>query len=131
MESRFWYVQYLLSTVTNYIETPKFPQIIDAVRQSDGEMVALKVVSKTLHPFEEEISQMFSRDELISEARNHCIRIYEVLQVPDEADKIILVMPLMRAYDNPEFVTVGEAVDFFSQIFEVRPYALRCPHVCQ
>lgn len=31
----------------------------------------------------------------------------------------ILVMPLLRRYDSPPFNTVGEAVDFFRQIFEV------------
>ena len=29
-------------------------------------------------------------------------------------------MPLLRAFYNPPFDTVGEVVDFFQQVFEVR-----------
>ena len=45
--------------------------------------------------------------------------IYEVLKVPLENDKVILVMPLLRSWDEPAFETVGEGVDFFQQLFEV------------
>lgn len=36
-------------------------------------------------------------------------------------DRVILVMPLLRWYDDPPFQTIGEAVDLFSQLFEVCP----------
>jgi hypothetical protein len=47
------------------------------------------------------------------------VPIYEVLKVPGEDDKVILVMPLLRDWDSPPFETVGEGVDFFQQLFEV------------
>lgn len=56
---------------------------------------------------------------MASDPRNHCVPIYEVLEVPDDPDKIILVMPLLRYFYNPSFYTVGEAVDFLTQVFEV------------
>jgi hypothetical protein len=47
------------------------------------------------------------------------VPIYEVLKVPGEDDKVILVMPLLRGWDEPAFETVGEGIDFFQQLFEV------------
>jgi hypothetical protein len=47
------------------------------------------------------------------------VPIYEFLKVPGDDDKVILVMPLLRGWDRPEFETVGEGVDFFRQLFEV------------
>jgi hypothetical protein len=41
------------------------------------------------------------------------------LKVPDDPDRTILVMPLTRGFDKPRFQTVGEAVDFFGQFFQV------------
>ena len=72
-----------------------------------------------MHPYEADIGLFFSTDAIASDPRNHCIPIYEVLQPPDDEDKIILVMPLLREYYNPPFDTVGEVVDFLQQVFEV------------
>lgn len=62
---------------------------------------------------------MFSSEPLASDKRNHCVPIYEVLKVPDANDEVILVMPALRPWYLPFFATVGEGIDFFSQIFEV------------
>jgi len=95
-----------------------FPQIIDATRLSDGTTVSLKKVSLSRHPYEVEIGRFFSSEPLASDPRNHCVPIYDVLNVPDDDDICILVMPLLRANDSPRFQTVGEAVEFFRQLFE-------------
>lgn len=73
-----------------------------------------------MHPFEAEIGTFLSSRALASDPHNHCNPIHEVLKVPDDDDRIILVMPLLRPYNDPPFETFGETVDFFSQIFEVR-----------
>jgi hypothetical protein len=72
-----------------------------------------------MHPYEAEISTFLSTKALASDLHNHCNPIHEVLKVPDNNDRIILVMPLLRPYNNPPFKIFGEAVDFFGQIFEV------------
>jgi hypothetical protein len=92
---------------------------LDATRISDGKFVYLKKISKSVHPYEAEIGLFFSSEAMASDHRNHCVPIYEVLQVPDDDDKLILVMPLLREYYDPRFDTVGEVVDFFRQVFEV------------
>jgi hypothetical protein len=74
----------------------------------------------SVHPYEADIGAYLSSKPLASDPTNHCIPIIEVLTVPDVDDRIILVMPLLRSYDNPAFQTMGEAVDFFTQILEVR-----------
>ena len=56
---------------------------------------------------------------MASDPRNHSVPIYEVLQLPDDDDKLILVMPLLKEYQIPRFDTIGEVVEFFRQIFEV------------
>ncbi|KAJ8487344.1 hypothetical protein ONZ45_g14367 [Pleurotus djamor] len=92
--------------------------VLDAQRASDGELVYLKCVNKTLHPHEAEIGRYFSTGDLASDPRNHCVPVYEVLQPPDNQELLLLVMPLLKYHDVPPFDTIGEAVDFFQQIFE-------------
>lgn len=94
--------------------------ILDAVRSSDGESVALKRIDRNIHPFEVDIATMLSTEPLRSHPSNHCVPILEVLDVPNQEGVEIIVMPLLRAFDNPAFVTVGESVEFFRQLFEVR-----------
>ncbi|KZT29111.1 hypothetical protein NEOLEDRAFT_1057150 [Neolentinus lepideus HHB14362 ss-1] len=98
--------------------TPRNAVMLDATRMSDGSLVALKKVHKPSYPYEIAIALLFSSDALASDPRNHCIRIIEVLQVPDDEDFAILVMPYMRKYDLPRFDTFGEVVSFFIQAFE-------------
>lgn len=95
-----------------------FPQINDAIRISDGKIVALKKVNERVHPHETDIAQLFSVEPLASDPTNHCIPIYEVLRNPNDQEHVLLVMPFLRKFDNPRFDTFGEAVECFTQIFE-------------
>ncbi|KAJ7162138.1 hypothetical protein C8R46DRAFT_1353155 [Mycena filopes] len=97
-----------------------FSQIMDAVRDADGIQVALKRVSTKDHRFEEGIHSFISgaESELLGDPKNHCVPLLEVLQHPTDPDIRILVMQLIRKYNNPPFDTIGEVVDFFHQIFE-------------
>jgi serine/threonine protein kinase len=77
--------------------------------------VGLKKVSKLYHPTEVAIGNFFSSEPRSSNADNHCVPIYDVLQVPEEESYVILVMPFLRQFKSPRFGTIGEAVDFFDQ----------------
>jgi len=81
--------------------------------------VGLKRVSKSRHPYEVDIGEYFSSDSIAKDPRNHCIPILQTLSVPDDPDLIIIVMPLLREYDNPRFDTYGEAIECIRQLFEV------------
>lgn len=102
---------------------------MDAIRISDGEHVTFKAVPRASTSREVGMVQYLVSEPLASDPRNHCVPIYEVFPVPKEAQSTlvdhyglgedILVMPRLRKYNNPRFDTFGEAIDFFSQIFEV------------
>ncbi|PCH36039.1 hypothetical protein WOLCODRAFT_91811 [Wolfiporia cocos MD-104 SS10] len=94
------------------------PAILDATRLSDGKMVSLKKVVRSVHPYEADIAQFLSSKPLSRDARNHCVPIYEVLKVPSDNNTVILVMPFLRQFDDPEFQTVGEVVELCQQLFE-------------
>ena len=82
-------------------------------------MVLLKRISVTVHPNEVAIGQYLTSPLLSGDPRNHCCPILDVLEDPFDADIRIIVMPLLRKFDNPKFQTVGEVVEFFRQAFEV------------
>ena len=79
----------------------------------------LKRVSHNEHPYEKEISLFFSSEEIASHPQCHCVSIYDVLDIPEDEEHFILVLPLLREYDDPRIKSIGEAVEFFRQIFEV------------
>ena len=93
--------------------------LLDATRISDGKIVKLKKVVDTTHRYELEINRLFSSEPYVSHPRNHCAPIYDALDVPGEDHVHVIVMPLLRPFTRPPFETVGEAIDFFHQIFEV------------
>ena len=95
---------------------------MDAVRTSDNDIVALKKVSKTDHEYEVEISKFFSSGDLHKDPRNHCVPVFDVLNVPDQPDVQIIVMPLLRRCNDPRWDTVGEVVAFFKQILEASDF---------
>ena len=54
--------------------------------------------------------------------RNHCVPILDYIEderIPHEG---FLVMPALRIFDDPDFVSVDEAVEFIRQSLEVRCY---------
>ncbi|KAI1795575.1 hypothetical protein LXA43DRAFT_727287 [Ganoderma leucocontextum] len=92
--------------------------ILDAVRISDNSLVVLKKVISWRNPDEVEISQYLSSEGLRSDARNHSVHVLDVFGVPDEPDVTIMVLPLLRACNDPHWQTAGEILSFIKQIFE-------------
>lgn len=100
------------------------PWVMDAVRVRDGALVMFKRVKKSPEDAEElEMAQFLSQETFVADRQSHCVEIYDILDIPGSADQVLLVMPLLYALRNRlEFETVGEVVDFFKQILEVRAY---------
>jgi len=92
------------------------PGIMDATVIADGTVVLMKRVAT--HTEELDIAVWFSAEPQRSDPANHCVPILRVLRNDNEPGWAILVMPLLRAYDSPDFDTIGEAVEFFKQLFE-------------
>ena len=93
--------------------------VLDAVRISDDSLVALKLVDSERNPHEVQISQYLSSEPLRSDPRNHSVPILDVLSVPNEPKLTIMVLPLLRACNDPSWQTVGEVLSFIHQILEV------------
>ena len=89
---------------------------MDATRAWDGKQVMFKKVPAGS---ELEISQFLSSPGLIRETQNHCVPLLDILDLPDEPEQKLIVMPFLRSFDNPRFQTYGEFVSFFSQICDV------------
>lgn len=66
-----------------------------------------------------EISQFLSSPRLMFESDNHCVPLLDTLELPNEPEQKLIVMPFLRPFDNPRFQTFGEFVSFFSQICDV------------
>lgn len=94
---------------------------MDAVRISDGRVVVLKQVPRSRYPNEEGLSRLLTMSgPLASDRHNHSVLVHEVLQSPLDEDIIFLVMPCLARIYSVKFATVGEAVECFRQLFEVR-----------
>ncbi|KAJ7092040.1 kinase-like domain-containing protein [Mycena belliarum] len=104
---------------------PTAADVMDATRVADGSYVALKRCNLAepssfvgVLP-ESQIYQKFSSEPLASDPKNHCVRHIEILRVPEEnSEELLIVMPFLYVWDDFSFATIGEAVDFFSQVFE-------------
>ncbi|KAJ6590333.1 hypothetical protein B0H10DRAFT_2092561, partial [Mycena sp. CBHHK59/15] len=90
--------------------------VMDATMSLDGSFVMMKQVESP--GVELDIAVWLSEEPRRSDPANHCVPICSVLSDPNEPGWAIIVMPLLRRYDKPRFDTIGEAVGFFTQIFE-------------
>jgi hypothetical protein len=102
---------------------------MDATRIRDGLPVVLKRVRPSGSPWEIENNALLSSETFTQDPSNHCVPVYEVLSPPTEDDAFFLVMPRLSPCNSPPFETIGEAVDFFTQIFEVGSHlaSTTCP----
>ncbi|KAJ7646700.1 hypothetical protein FB45DRAFT_734548, partial [Roridomyces roridus] len=102
----------------------QFEFLADATRVSDGSVVLIKKSEALNHEapvlHEDRIFRKFSSEPLNSDPKNHCIRMVEILPVPDDSNNLI-VMPFYYDWYLIPFLTIGEAVEFFSQIIEASP----------
>ena len=77
---------------------------------------------------ESNIACMFSFEEKVDDPQNHCVPVMDVFASPTEAHLLFLVMPLLRAFNDPPFAAVEEVVDFIDQILQVhRSLSSRLP----
>jgi hypothetical protein len=93
----------------------------------DGSVVCIKRISpKTIKGLdmrnirEVKIGMYLSTEEMLRDATNHCVPILEHFRDPIYPEVEYIVMPVLRAFDNPEFCFVGEVVDFVTQLLQVR-----------
>ena len=78
----------------------------------------MKRIESKRHPYEVEIAKFLTSEEMLKDPTNHCVPILDVLEVTEDPEHVILIMPFLRRFGSPKFDTIGETVDFFQQIFE-------------
>jgi hypothetical protein len=105
------------SLFRNCPDNPQRRLIMDATRISDGKTVILKRLLEKEGPYELQINRLFSSDPLVSNPRNHCARLLDVIELPN--DPPIMVHSHLRPFFDPPFNTFGEFVVFFGHICEV------------
>ncbi|KAH9888344.1 kinase-like domain-containing protein [Cubamyces lactineus] len=89
------------------------PDVIDATRQTDGQLVAIKTIKKGSQ--ELQISRFLSS---VQHDANHCVPMIDVLDDPLDPTISLMVMQYLRPWDDPELTMVGDVVDFVSQMLE-------------
>lgn len=89
----------------------------------------LKQVKKRWYPEEVSLHQYLLSEPLRSDPRNHTVPLLDVLDVPDEEDVTILVLPLFRECCEPAWLTAGEVIAFITQILEVSVKSYCKPHI--
>ena len=93
--------------------------VMDAVRVRDRRPVMLKRLLPEEGPYELEINQLFSSSELADDPRNHCAPLLDLIELQGSEYHKIMVFPLLRPFNSPQFQTFGEFVAFFTQMCEV------------
>ena len=68
---------------------------------------------------EVKIAKFLSSPTLVHNSNNHCVTVIDSFHDPVRPNEHYMVMPMLRAFDEPEFGAVGEVVDFVGQILEV------------
>ena len=96
---------------------PQSIRIIDAVRISDGKRVVLKKVRRNAR--EIGLAQSLHSEEIANDPENHCVPILEYFDDMEDRTLGFLVMPLLRNFNNPDFVFISEVVDFIRQTLTV------------
>ncbi|KAJ3009450.1 hypothetical protein NUW54_g2779 [Trametes sanguinea] len=89
------------------------PDVMDATRVSDGSVVAIKTVKRGGQ--ELQIAQFSSS---LDHPANHCVRVLNVLQEPLQTSVTLMVMQYLVPWNDPEFIMIGDVVDFVSQVLE-------------
>lgn len=91
--------------------------VLDATRVSDGLMVNIKLVMTGNEP---DIAKSLSQPPLCDYPQNHSVPILDHFPSEESPELSFIVMPFLRAIDDPPFYFVDEVIDFVDQVLEVR-----------
>ncbi|KAH7889230.1 kinase-like domain-containing protein [Phlebopus sp. FC_14] len=105
----------LLSNSEDYVMQIKW-NVLDASKP-DGTVVFIKMIDLARYPNEKDIALFLSECQR-NDPHNHCVPIID--NFPDNTDPHVhyIVMPLLRAFNEPDLETVEDVVDFVDQTLE-------------
>ncbi|KAH8119827.1 kinase-like domain-containing protein [Phellopilus nigrolimitatus] len=90
--------------------------VMDVKRVQDGKIVAIKKLPANSR--EAQIALMLSSSERLQDPTNHCVPIFDTFIDEQDNQIMFMVMPLLRAFNDPEFEYIDEAIDFVRQALE-------------
>ncbi|KAF5370933.1 hypothetical protein D9615_009783 [Tricholomella constricta] len=90
--------------------------LIDAVRVSDGYRVVLKSIDTSRE--EIPVAQFLSTPELRSDPRNHTVPILDMVLLPNDDSRALLVMPQLLHFNTLPFLYLKEFTDAVRQFLE-------------
>ncbi|RDB17155.1 hypothetical protein Hypma_001985 [Hypsizygus marmoreus] len=95
-----------------------YPMLLDARSVKDGRQLCIKMITKKSD--EIDIARYLSPTipNQPSDSKNHSVPILDFFQDPMSPDINYIVMPLLRQFNDPEFLFVGEIIDFVTQLLE-------------
>ena len=90
--------------------------------------VFIKRVHSATHPYEAKIASRLGSLASRKDKTNHCVPILAVFYDDWDSKYQYIVMPVLRPFDDPNFTTFGEVIDFVNQTLEARFFTLA--HSC-
>jgi hypothetical protein len=90
---------------------------MDGYSTQHNSFVAIKLAWQPSN--ESSILSRFSSSELRDHPENHCVPLLDIVHVPGQLYRRLLVMPLLRDFQHPPFENVGQFMDFAGQMLEV------------
>ncbi|KDR84181.1 hypothetical protein GALMADRAFT_56099 [Galerina marginata CBS 339.88] len=94
------------------------PQVLDGIRRQDGLVVCIKMIQDPRKIKQIKITEYFSSRKMTADSRNHVVPFYDTFGDQYSAHIQFMVMPVLRRFDDPDFLMVCEVVDFVSQVLE-------------
>ncbi|KAF9562452.1 hypothetical protein CPC08DRAFT_706660 [Agrocybe pediades] len=94
------------------------PQVLDAVRLRDGLVVCIKMIQDLRKLQQVQITQYFSTDRMMEDSANHVVPCYDAFLDGYSSHVQFIVMPVLRRFDDPEFLVASEVMDFVTQVTE-------------
>ena len=68
------------------------------------------------------IARLFSQVPQNDDEHNHAVPVLDVFEDPQDSGISYMVMPLLHHLNEPPFQHVVDAIDFVTQMLEVRPF---------
>lgn len=99
----------------------QLPNILDAKRESDGLVVAIKWIPRAEHTrLELDVMHFLAGEELRSDPHNHCNPLLDTFPHPHDPNGVFSVTPWLANFVYAPLQAVSEVVDMLGQLLEVR-----------
>ena len=103
--------------------------LLDATQGGeDGKDVFIKRVDFRTHRHEVRITSRLGSADCRNDPRNHCVPVLSVFSDDRDPWYRYIVMPVFRPFNEPNFTTFGEVIDFVNQTLEVSIFLFRSSH---